>query len=105
MADPALHIAVEEESSQRPVSHLRIDKGVMILTRQQRETRPYTIRNTDKTSRQLVLEHPARDGWTLPTMALSRRRPAPRSSASASTSRPELPSTRSSWSTAPKILS
>jgi len=64
-ADPALHIAVEEESSQRPVSHLRIDKGVMILTRQQRETRQYTIRNTDKTPRQLVLEHPARDGWTL----------------------------------------
>ena len=64
-ADPALHIAVEEESSHRPVSHLRISKGVMILTRQQRETRQYTIRSTDKTPRQLVLEHPARDGWAL----------------------------------------
>jgi len=64
-ADPALHIAVEEESKEQPVSHIRIVKGVMTLTREQREDRKYTIRNTDKTPRQLVLEHPVREGWKL----------------------------------------
>lgn len=64
-ADPALHIAVEEESREQPVSHITIVKGVMTLTREQREDRKYTIRNTDKTPRQLVLEHPVRAGWNL----------------------------------------
>jgi hypothetical protein len=64
-ADPALHIAVEEESKEQPVSHIRIVKGVMTLTHEQREDRKYTIRNTDKTPRQLVLEHPVRTGWSL----------------------------------------
>jgi hypothetical protein len=64
-ADPALHIAKETEGSEKPVSHLRIAKGVMVLTREQREIRKYTIHNADKTPRQLVIEHPARQAWTL----------------------------------------
>jgi hypothetical protein len=64
-ADPALHIAVEEESREQPVSHIKIVKGVMTLTCEQREDRKYTIRNTDKSPRQLVLEHPVRIGWNL----------------------------------------
>jgi hypothetical protein len=64
-ADPALHIAMEQEGGERPVSHLRIVKGVMTLTREQRETRKYTIRNADKSPRALVIEHPAREAWKL----------------------------------------
>ena len=64
-ADPALHISMETLGQQKPISHLRIAKGILWLTREQRETRKYTIRNADKTPRQLVIEHPARQDWQL----------------------------------------
>jgi len=64
-ADPALHISMETSGTQKPISHLRIAKGVMLFTREQRETRKYTIRNADKAPRQLVIEHPARENWKL----------------------------------------
>jgi len=64
-ADPALHIAMATQSSQKPVSHLRIAKGVIVLTQEQRETRNYTIHNSDKLPRQLVIEHPRRENWKL----------------------------------------
>ncbi len=64
-ADPALHITMETEGREKPVSHLRIAKGVMLLTREEHETRKYTIHNADKTVRQLVIEHPARQDWKL----------------------------------------
>jgi hypothetical protein len=56
---------METSGTQKPVSHLRIAKGVMLFTREQRETRKYTIRNADKAPRQLVIEHPARENWKL----------------------------------------
>jgi hypothetical protein len=64
-ADPAVHMKVLREDNERPVGHVRIAKGVMILTREERKTREYVVRNADKTPRQLVIEHPTEDGWTL----------------------------------------
>ena len=64
-ADASLHIAMSTESSEKPVSHLRIAKGVVLLTREQREKNTYTIHNADKSARQLVVEHPARENWHL----------------------------------------
>ena len=64
-ADPAVHMKVMQEDSGKPVSHVRIAKGVMILTHEERDTREYIVRNADKTPRQLVIEHPSRDGWSL----------------------------------------
>jgi len=64
-ADPALHITMAEEGSEKPVSRLRIAKGGMLLTREMRETRSYTVHNADKAPRQLLVEHPAREGWKL----------------------------------------
>jgi hypothetical protein len=64
-ADPALHIKMEEDGGERPVSHLRIAKGVMVLTHEQEEVRKYTVHNADEAPRSLVIEHPARDGWKL----------------------------------------
>ncbi len=64
-ADPALHITMTEEGIEKPATHLRIAKGMMLLTREQRETRNYTIHNADKSPRQLVIEHPARENWNL----------------------------------------
>jgi hypothetical protein len=64
-ADPAVHMKVLREDNERPVSHVRIAKGVMILTHEERNAREYVVRNADKTPRQLVIEHPTEHGWTL----------------------------------------
>jgi hypothetical protein len=64
-ADTAIHIKAERESSEKPVSHVRIAKGMMVLTTEQREVLKYTIRNSDTSPRQVVIEHPVREGWKL----------------------------------------
>src|SRR5579862_8291519 len=64
-ADPAVHMKVTQEDGEKPVSHLRIAKGVMVLTHEQNDTHEYIVRNADKSPRQIVIEHPARDGWKL----------------------------------------
>jgi hypothetical protein len=64
-ADPALRITIESEASEKPATHIRIAKGTMVLTREQRDHRAYTLHNSDTTPRQVVIEHPAREGWKL----------------------------------------
>jgi hypothetical protein len=64
-ADPALQVTMEQESSERPISHIRIVKGLMYVTREQRDSRKYTLHNADTTSRDVVIEHPARENWKL----------------------------------------
>lgn len=64
-ADTALRITMDEEGSQKPVSRVRIAKGVMMLTREQREQRKYSLHNSDTEQRQVVIEHPVREGWKL----------------------------------------
>lgn len=64
-ADTAVHLKADQQSSEKPVSRVRIAKGIMILTREQREIVKYTIRNSDTSPRQVVIEHPVREGWKL----------------------------------------
>jgi hypothetical protein len=64
-ADPSLRITMDEDGSERPVSRVRIAKGVMITTHEERETRVYKLHNSDTEPRQVVIEHPAREGWKL----------------------------------------
>jgi hypothetical protein len=64
-ADTALRITMDQEASTKPATHVRIAKGVMILTREQRDSRKYTLHNSDTEARQVVIEHPAREGWKL----------------------------------------
>jgi Carboxypeptidase regulatory-like domain len=63
--DTAIRVATELESSEKPISHVRIAKGVMIVTREERGTVNYKIRNADTLPRQVVIEHPVREGWKL----------------------------------------
>jgi len=63
--DPALRITMDQESSTKPATHVRIAKGVMILTREQRDNRKYTLHNADAQPRQVVIERAAREGWKL----------------------------------------
>jgi hypothetical protein len=64
-ADPALRITMDQESSEKPATHIRIAKGLMYLAREQRESRKYTLHNADTQPRQVIIEHPAREGWKL----------------------------------------
>lgn len=64
-SDPALRIAMDEESSDRPFTRIRIAKGSMFLTYEQREVRKYTLHNSDTAPRQVVIEHPVREEWKL----------------------------------------
>jgi hypothetical protein len=64
-ADPALRVTMEQESSARPVSHIHIAKGLMFVTHERRESRKYTLHNSDTTARQVIIEHPAQENWKL----------------------------------------
>ena len=64
-ADPALRVTMEQESSEKPVTRIHIVKGLMYLTREQRDSRKFTLHNADAAPRQVVIEHPARENWKL----------------------------------------
>jgi hypothetical protein len=64
-ADPALQVTMEQQSSERPISRIHVVKGLMVVTREQRDSRKYTLHNADTTSREVVIEHPARENWKL----------------------------------------
>jgi len=64
-ADTAVRVTTEDDSDIRPYTHLRIAKGLMKLTREQREKETYTIHNADTSARSVIIEHPVRDGWQL----------------------------------------
>ena len=63
--DPALRVKLEENFSEKPISRIVINKGLMFTTREQRSSRTYKISNSDVTSREVVIEHPARPEWKL----------------------------------------
>jgi hypothetical protein len=63
--DAAVHVKYSEDSSEKPFSRIRIAKGIMQLTKEQRKTTKYAIRNADTAPRQIVVEHPAEEGWQL----------------------------------------
>ena len=62
-ADTAVRVKSEGASETRPYTRLRAARGILFLTRELRETRTYTVSNSDTTVRSVVIEHPARAGW------------------------------------------
>jgi hypothetical protein len=62
-ADTAVRVKSQGASEQRPYTRLRAARGILYLTRELRETRTYTVTNTDTSARSVVIEHPARAGW------------------------------------------
>ena len=63
--DPAVQVKVEGSASEKPISTIIINKGIMFITREEREMKTYKVSNSDVTARDVVIEHPARGGWTL----------------------------------------
>jgi hypothetical protein len=64
-ADSAIQVESKQNSDSDHVRRIVISRGVMVQTEEQREHRVYTIRNSDKTARTVVIEHPLRAGWKL----------------------------------------
>ncbi len=64
-ADTAVRVTSESEYKDQPVSRIQVLKGVMFISREHRNKVKYTVRNADTTARQVVIEHPVRDGWKL----------------------------------------
>lgn len=63
--DQAVRIEHKDDLEARPITHIKIAKGVMVQTSEQRDHQRYTIRNTDPQARDVVIEHPVRPGWKL----------------------------------------
>jgi hypothetical protein len=64
-ADSAVQIKANEDTSAKPYSRLVILKGTMTLTREFRQTKTYTISNSDTAPRDVIIEHRARPDWNL----------------------------------------
>jgi hypothetical protein len=64
-ADTAIHADARSEGGLRHVQRVRINKGTIVQVAQDQERRVYTVRNEDTVSRTVIVEHPARPGWTL----------------------------------------
>jgi len=63
--DPAVHVQAKDDFSEKPISKIAINKGVMLTTREQRASKTYKIFNSDVNARDVIIEHPARDEWKL----------------------------------------
>jgi hypothetical protein len=56
---------VDEDSSEKPVSHVRIVKGLMYTTKEEREIKTYSVSNSDAQGRVVLIEYPVRPDWKL----------------------------------------
>jgi hypothetical protein len=69
-SDLALLVDAKQDAADpERVTSLRIARGVMIMQREVRDKRAYTIRNEDSKARTVVIEHPNRAGWKLTSAA------------------------------------
>jgi hypothetical protein len=62
-----LGLLVQADTNGRPehVTRVKISKGVLTQIGELQQRTLYTVRNEDETSRQLIVEHPARYSWAL----------------------------------------
>ena len=63
--DLGLLVDTKQDSGYERVTRVRIYRGTMTTTREEREKKIYIVRNEDTTPRTLVIEHPARPEWKL----------------------------------------
>ncbi len=63
--DLGVRVSTTAETKPMPVTKVTVARGVLVQTVEARQSRTYTARNEDSDARTLVIEHPARIGWTL----------------------------------------
>jgi hypothetical protein len=64
-ADAAVRVDVRADAVPRRVERVRIERGTIVQSVRDEARSVYTVRNEDTSPRSLVIEHPARAGWTL----------------------------------------
>ena len=63
--DAAVHVQYVSDSRENPVSRIRIAKGTVLTTVEEHKSNKFTIRNADGEARQVIVEYPVEEGWTL----------------------------------------
>jgi hypothetical protein len=63
--DLGLLVDTRQDNGHERVTRVRIYRGTMTTTSEEREKKTYIVRNEDTTPRTLVIEHPARPEWKL----------------------------------------
>lgn len=64
-ADTAVHVKANSGLESGLATKVRINRGMLQVTREERSTRHYEIRNADDTAREVVIEHPIRANFQL----------------------------------------
>ncbi|HET7101174.1 MAG TPA: DUF4139 domain-containing protein, partial [Terriglobia bacterium] len=64
-ADPAIQVSTKESAPPEQVTRIRIAKGLMITTRELRQTETYRVSDSDTKPRTVIIEHPVREDWKL----------------------------------------
>ncbi|MBS1849998.1 MAG: carboxypeptidase regulatory-like domain-containing protein [Acidobacteria bacterium] len=64
-ADPSIQVKYQTESSEKPYSRVKIAKGVLIAMSEEHSVKKYKVHNADSSSRQVIVEYPAEDNWSL----------------------------------------
>jgi hypothetical protein len=63
--DLGLTVDAGDQEDTEKVTSVRVERGVMRQTVQERRKVTYTMRNKDAERKVVIVEHPAEDGWTL----------------------------------------
>jgi uncharacterized coiled-coil protein SlyX len=63
--DQGVRVEHTDRGEMRPITRIKIARGVMYQTREQRDHQVYTVRNSNTDARDIIIEHPVRSGWKL----------------------------------------
>jgi hypothetical protein len=63
--DQGVRVEHTDRGELRPITRVKIARGVMYQTREQRDHQVYTVRNSNTEARDIIIEHPVRAGWKL----------------------------------------
>jgi len=63
--DLGVQISAKGDAVPTRATRVSISRGLIVQRSEERQQRTYTVRNEDTEARVLIIEHPARAGWTL----------------------------------------
>jgi len=63
--DQGVRITTNEDSETDRVTKVKVVRGMMTMTQQERAMKTYTIRNEDTSARSMVIEHPVQKEWKI----------------------------------------
>jgi len=64
-ADRAVRVVKQDPSGSRTYTRVTVLQGILSMHSEEREATTYLVYNADTTPRQVILEHPIRNGWKL----------------------------------------